>query len=51
LKYAGTDQQFGNIEVSLVAAEDVEKAGWFTLLLRGIGEFFKNLFESIKNLF
>lgn len=51
LKYTGTDQQFEQIEISLVAAEDVEKAGWFKLLLRGIGDFFRNLFESIKNLF
>lgn len=38
-------------EVNLVAADDVEKANWFVLMLRGIGNFFKNMFEGIKNLF
>jgi len=38
-------------DVPLVAKEDVNKANWFKLLLRSIGEFFSNLFKSIKNLF
>lgn len=37
--------------VDLVAAEDVKKAGWFKLLLRGIGDFFSGLFKGIVNLF
>lgn len=38
-------------EVNLVAADPVEKANWFVLFLRGIGNFFKNMFDGIKNLF
>lgn len=38
-------------EVNLVAAESAEKANWFVLFFRGIGDFFKNLFNGIKNLF
>ncbi|MBB6670181.1 D-alanyl-D-alanine carboxypeptidase family protein [Cohnella nanjingensis] len=37
--------------VDLIAAEDVKKAGWFTLLLRGIANFFSGLFKGIVNLF
>jgi len=37
--------------VDLVAAADVEKASWWRMLLRGIGEFFAGLFNSIKSLF
>lgn len=37
--------------VNLVTTEDAEKAGWFKLFLRAIGEFFGNLFTGIKNLF
>lgn len=38
-------------KIDLVAVDDVEKAGWFTLLLRAIGSFFSDLFTSIKNIF
>jgi D-alanyl-D-alanine carboxypeptidase (penicillin-binding protein 5/6) len=31
--------------------EDVEKAGWFKMLMRGIGGFFTRLFNGIVNLF
>ncbi|MCC3377596.1 D-alanyl-D-alanine carboxypeptidase family protein [Cohnella sp. REN36] len=37
--------------VDLIAAEDVKKAGWFTLFLRAIGNFFSGLFKGIVNLF
>ncbi|HEX7057041.1 MAG TPA: D-alanyl-D-alanine carboxypeptidase family protein [Bacilli bacterium] len=37
--------------VNLVAAENVEKASWWRLALRGIGNFFKDLFSGIKSLF
>ncbi len=42
-----------NVEqtINLIAAEDVEEAGWFTLLLRAIGNFFKNIWNSILNIF
>ncbi len=37
--------------INLIAAEDVEKAGWWRLLFRGMGNFFKDLLHGIKNLF
>ncbi|AWB46731.1 D-alanyl-D-alanine carboxypeptidase [Paenibacillus sp. CAA11] len=37
--------------VNLITAQEVEKAGWFKLFLRAIGDFFSDLFNSIKNLF
>lgn len=37
--------------VNLVTSQDVEKAGWFKLFMRAIGDFFHDLFGSIKNLF
>lgn len=37
--------------VNLITAQDVEKAGWFKLLMRAIGDFFSDLFNGIKNLF
>lgn len=37
--------------VNLITAEEAEKAGWFKLLLRAIGDFFGDLFTGIKNLF
>ncbi|WP_274362413.1 D-alanyl-D-alanine carboxypeptidase family protein [Paenibacillus thermotolerans] len=46
VKYAGNDYQ-----VPLIVNEDVEKAGWFKSLMRGIGDFFSNLFSGIVGLF
>ena len=37
--------------VNMVTSEKVEKAGWFRLMFRGIGDFFSDMFDSIKNLF
>lgn len=37
--------------VNLITADEVDKAGWFSLFLRAIGDFFADLFDSIKNLF
>ncbi|SEU32204.1 D-alanyl-D-alanine carboxypeptidase family protein [Paenibacillus sp. NFR01] len=37
--------------VNLITSEEAPKAGWFKLLMRGIGDFFKDLFKGIKNLF
>lgn len=37
--------------VNLVTAEEAEKAGWFKLFFRAIGDFFAGLFDSIVNLF
>ncbi|WP_326569840.1 serine hydrolase [Bacillus niameyensis] len=35
--------------VKVVAAEDVEKANWFVLMMRGIGGFFSNLWTGITD--
>ncbi|NEZ43657.1 serine hydrolase [Paenibacillus alvei] len=37
--------------VNMIATEDVEKGSWWRLFFRAIGEFFADLFKSIKNLF
>lgn len=37
--------------VNLVSADDAEKANWFVLFFRGIGNFFKNLFKGITDMF
>ncbi|MNI84636.1 D-alanyl-D-alanine carboxypeptidase DacA precursor [compost metagenome] len=37
--------------VNLITAEEAEKAGWFKLLMRAIGDFFGDLFTGIKDLF
>ncbi|GEL76314.1 D-alanyl-D-alanine carboxypeptidase family protein [Tenuibacillus multivorans] len=56
LTYNG-ENEYGNIvndeqiSVPLVTTEGVEKSNWFVLLLQGIGDFFVNLFASIKGLF
>ncbi len=39
------------LEVPLIVTEDVEKAGWFRMLMRGIGGFFSGLFDGIVGLF
>ncbi|KGE19909.1 D-alanyl-D-alanine carboxypeptidase family protein [Paenibacillus wynnii] len=37
--------------VNLVTSDEAEKAGWFKLFFRAIGEFLGDLFNGIKNLF
>ncbi|RIX50939.1 D-alanyl-D-alanine carboxypeptidase [Paenibacillus nanensis] len=37
--------------VNLVTTEEAEKAGWFSLFFRAIGDFFSNLWNSIMDLF
>ncbi len=37
--------------VNLITSEEAEKAGWFKLLFRAIGDFLSDLFNGIKNLF
>lgn len=49
-KAPGMDQTLEKT-VNLITAEDAEKAGWFKLLMRAIGDFFSDLFNGIKNLF
>ncbi|MFD1957181.1 D-alanyl-D-alanine carboxypeptidase family protein [Paenibacillus thailandensis] len=51
--YTYTDEEGKKTEqtVNLVAAEPVEKAGWFRLTFRSIGNFFSDLFNGILDLF
>nr|WP_263325259.1 D-alanyl-D-alanine carboxypeptidase [Neobacillus sp. Marseille-Q6967] len=37
------------IQVDVIAAEDVEKANWFVLMMRGIGGFFGDLWGGISS--
>lgn len=39
------------VSIDLIATEDVEKASWWRLLFRAIGNFFSNLFNGIVDLF
>lgn len=50
MKYASPTGEMER-QINLIAADDVEKAGWFKLFFRGIGEFFSNLMDNIKGLF
>lgn len=49
----GTDYGFiepgKTVQVEVIATESVEKAGWFSLMLKGIGGFFANLWGSITS--
>ena len=38
-----------NIQVDVVASDNVEKANWFVLMMRGIGSFFGNVWGSISS--
>jgi len=44
-------QEEKTVEIDLIASEEVGKAGWWTLLFRGIGDFFSGLFKGIVDLF
>src|SRR5690606_19868508 len=52
-EYTGEGEDLGflyldkTVNVDLVATEDEEKATWFVLMLRGIGEFFVGLWNGI----
>jgi D-alanyl-D-alanine carboxypeptidase (penicillin-binding protein 5/6) len=39
------------ITIDLIAAEDVNKASWWRLLFRAVGNFFSGLFKGIVDLF
>jgi D-alanyl-D-alanine carboxypeptidase (penicillin-binding protein 5/6) len=49
----GEDIQFldakDTVKVDLIAAEDVEKANWFVLAMRGIGGFFADIWNGISS--
>lgn len=49
-KVPGSDEPVEKT-VKLITAQDADKANWFKLFLRAIGDFFKDLFNGIKNLF
>ncbi|GAA0337177.1 D-alanyl-D-alanine carboxypeptidase [Bacillus carboniphilus] len=42
-----TDEGNQTIQVPVITTEQVEKANWFVLLMRGIGDFFSGLFSTI----
>ncbi|WP_420489356.1 D-alanyl-D-alanine carboxypeptidase family protein [Neobacillus niacini] len=44
-----TEKGQNNISVDVIAAEDVEKANWFVLMMRGIGGFFGDLWGGISS--
>jgi serine-type D-Ala-D-Ala carboxypeptidase (penicillin-binding protein 5/6) len=45
------DKATDQIKVELIASEDVEKANWFILMMRGIGDFFSGIWKSAASLF
>lgn len=49
--YEDANGELLKYDVDLITTEEVEKASWFKLFFRGIGDFFSNLFDSILNLF
>jgi serine-type D-Ala-D-Ala carboxypeptidase (penicillin-binding protein 5/6) len=46
-----SDKATDSIKVELVAAETVEKANWFVLMMRGIGGFFGDIWKAASSLF
>ncbi|MBU8881454.1 D-alanyl-D-alanine carboxypeptidase [Bacillus sp. FJAT-29790] len=44
-----TQEGKSKIQVDVVAAQDVEKANWFVLMMRGVGSFFGNVWGSISS--
>jgi len=53
LTYKFVDQNDVELEyyVDLITTADAEKASWFKLFFRGIGDFFSGLFDRILNIF
>lgn len=48
LKFLTKDGE-SSIKVDVIAAEDVEKANWFVLMMRGIGGFFGDIWGSVSS--
>lgn len=46
-----SDNANEQIKVDLIAASSIEKANWFVLMMRGIGDFFGGLWKSATGLF
>jgi D-alanyl-D-alanine carboxypeptidase (penicillin-binding protein 5/6) len=44
-------QEDKTISIDLIASEDVNKASWWRLMFRAIGDFFSGLFQGIVDLF
>ncbi len=43
-----TEEGQKKVQVDLIAAQDVEKANWFVLMMRGIGSFFGDVWHGIS---
>lgn len=50
-KLVDSNGQTIDYPIDLLTMEDVQKASWFKLFFRGIGDFFSGLFDSILNIF
>ncbi|WP_412759225.1 serine hydrolase [Neobacillus mesonae] len=48
IKYLTAEGQ-KKVQVDVVAAQDVEKANWFVLMMRGIGNFFGDVWDGIAS--
>jgi serine-type D-Ala-D-Ala carboxypeptidase (penicillin-binding protein 5/6) len=44
-----TEEGHKKIKVDVIAAKDVEKANWFVLMMRGIGNFFGDVWHGISS--
>ncbi|MBS4216697.1 MULTISPECIES: D-alanyl-D-alanine carboxypeptidase family protein [Neobacillus] len=44
-----TEEGKGKVQVDVIAAQDVEKANWFVLMMRGIGGFFGDVWGGISS--
>jgi len=44
-----TEEGQKKIQVDVIAAQDVEKANWFVLMMRGIGNFFGDVWHGISS--
>jgi serine-type D-Ala-D-Ala carboxypeptidase (penicillin-binding protein 5/6) len=44
-----TDKGQKSVQADVVAAQDVEKANWFVLMMRGVGSFFGDIWHGISS--
>lgn len=45
-----TENEAKSVQVDLIASEDVEKANWFVLSMRAVGDFFGNVWDSVSSM-
>ena len=45
-----TENGAKSVQVDLIASEDVEKANWFVLSMRAVGDFFGNVWDSVSSM-